>query len=322
MACAAAGAATTAGAQLAIGGPAPEVRASGWLNGPPAESLAELRGRVVLVEFWATWCLPCRQTIPHLAGVWREHAPRGLVILSLTDESRAVVDRFRKSFDMPYPLGFGSPSVRDYRVGTLPRAFLIDHEGVLLWQGDPGSTAWLPMLDDALERAAAAREDWDPGERPAFLAKAVAFAHADKFGAAWQEAERRRDAAEGPERDAAAVFLADLRAVARTRDARAQAKAGAGRMAVATEFLERQVEAFAGAPPADEWRAQMADWRKDPQARRLRQLDEDLQKAESLARAGAYKAARILAARILADAEGLAIEAEVRRFHNAMQGTR
>ena len=70
--------------QLAlIGTEAPEIAVSRWINGDPA-TLADLRGRVVLLEFWATWCKPCQEMFPKLRKLDEEYRARGLEIVALT----------------------------------------------------------------------------------------------------------------------------------------------------------------------------------------------------------------------------------------------
>jgi len=114
----------------------PEINAAYWLNSEPL-TLAGLRGKVVLLEFWATWCPPCRTTIPHLVALHKAHAPQGLVIVSLTNEPKETVEPFAKQMGMTYAVGGGSTSGRDYRVRGIPHAFLIDPSGHLVWRGHP-----------------------------------------------------------------------------------------------------------------------------------------------------------------------------------------
>lgn len=66
-----------------IGEPAPEIEIKAWLTGEPA-TLANLRGRVVLLEFWATWCKPCKEMFPKLKQLDEQHRARGLEVIALT----------------------------------------------------------------------------------------------------------------------------------------------------------------------------------------------------------------------------------------------
>ena len=69
------------GPALKLGDPAPALKASKWLNGPP---VAVEPGKVYVIDFWATWCRPCIQAMPHLAGLQREHRAEGLVVVPVT----------------------------------------------------------------------------------------------------------------------------------------------------------------------------------------------------------------------------------------------
>ncbi len=66
-----------------VGAPAPEIEIKDWINGDPA-TLSDLRGRVVLLEFWATWCKPCQEMFPKLKELDEEHRSRGLEVIALT----------------------------------------------------------------------------------------------------------------------------------------------------------------------------------------------------------------------------------------------
>jgi cytochrome c biogenesis protein CcmG/thiol:disulfide interchange protein DsbE len=95
--------------------------------------LSELRGKVVALNFWATWCRPCRVEIPDLAAVWQAHRERCFELIGVTEESgnRERVANAARDFGIPYPVvldGDGSVA-RDYGVGSFPQTVLIDREG-------------------------------------------------------------------------------------------------------------------------------------------------------------------------------------------------
>src|SRR4051812_39785410 len=72
-------------AEPKVGDAAPEIKAAAWLNSE-ALTLAQLNKKVVVVEFWATWCPPCRKSIPHLIEMNDKYKDKGVVIIGLTDE--------------------------------------------------------------------------------------------------------------------------------------------------------------------------------------------------------------------------------------------
>ncbi len=134
-----------------VGESAPEVNAIEWLNtGGRDMSLADLRGEIVVVEFWATWCGPCRTSIPHLNELYGELSIEGVEFLSLTNETRdeADIEGFMEELDMSYPVGIGSSSSWDYNVTGIPHAFIVDRDGTIVWAGHP-----MGGLDQALYAA-------------------------------------------------------------------------------------------------------------------------------------------------------------------------
>lgn len=136
-----------------VGKEPPEIKAEGWINSEKPVSLANLKGKVVVVEFWATWCPPCRASIPHLAGLHEKHAKEGLVIVGLSDEPKDKVEPFAKKLKMPYIVGFGSPTGEAYGVEGIPTAFLIGPDGKVVWSGHPMDEAFEKALEQVLAAA-------------------------------------------------------------------------------------------------------------------------------------------------------------------------
>src|SRR5262249_59940196 len=116
----------------------PEVSAKDWLNTGKPPTLAGLKGKVVVVEFWATWCGPCVAGIPRLNQLHDDYGPKGLALLSFTDQSKQGIENFRKGTPMKYVLGTGSELAAEYGVTGIPHAFVIGRGRKLLWGGQPG----------------------------------------------------------------------------------------------------------------------------------------------------------------------------------------
>lgn len=115
--------------------------------------LADYRGKIVLLNFWATWCMPCRQEMPAMEKLWQRYRDQGLVILAVASDEggesrvRAFVRRLQLSF--PVLLDADSRASDGYQVSGIPVSYLIDREGRIAGKIS-GSKDW--MSEPAMAR--------------------------------------------------------------------------------------------------------------------------------------------------------------------------
>ena len=94
--------------------------------------LSKLKGKVLLIDFWATWCGPCRESIPHLVYLHNTYQSKGFEVIGLSQDKgdAETVRRFVKSLQIPYPIAIAPEEIsRSFGVSALPTAFLVDREG-------------------------------------------------------------------------------------------------------------------------------------------------------------------------------------------------
>ena len=98
--------------------------------------LGDLRGKVVLVNFWATWCPPCRKEMPDLQELYSRFKEKGLVILAITDEAIEKAKPFieEKQYTFPVLLDRGRKVNEAFRVDGIPKTFIYDRAGKLAAQ--------------------------------------------------------------------------------------------------------------------------------------------------------------------------------------------
>jgi thiol-disulfide isomerase/thioredoxin len=130
---------------IAEGKPAPALTAT--LFDGSRFDLASARGKVVLVNFWATWCAPCRAEMPAIDAFYRKHRGDGLVVVAVSMDRPADEAKARAVME---DYAFGAAFAKDAsfkgygRIWRLPLTFVVDREGVLRrddWYEDPGIDA-------------------------------------------------------------------------------------------------------------------------------------------------------------------------------------
>jgi thiol-disulfide isomerase/thioredoxin len=125
-------------------------------------SLAVLRGKPVLLNVWATWCLPCKEEIPFLETLHQKHGADGLQIVGVSIDARgdeAKIESFARDFRMTYPI-WRDPdervNARFLAIGV-PSTYLIDRDGVLRWKHLGTLRATSPGFQAALEEVLRAK---------------------------------------------------------------------------------------------------------------------------------------------------------------------
>ncbi len=114
-------------------------------------ALAEQSGNVVILNFWATWCTPCRAEMPALEAYYAKHRAEGLQLIAISMDNpndEAKVREVMKAFTFPAAMARDA-NIKGYgRIWRIPLTFVIDRKGILRkdgWYGDPGIDA--PLLD-------------------------------------------------------------------------------------------------------------------------------------------------------------------------------
>ncbi len=104
-------------------------------NGQSQVSLGELRGKVVLINFWASWCKPCEQEAAELQQAWEYYQPTGEVVFLGVDYVDTEPDAriYLKKFNITYPNGpdLGTRLAQRFRIKGVPETYIIDRQGVV-----------------------------------------------------------------------------------------------------------------------------------------------------------------------------------------------
>ncbi len=119
---------------IAPQGPAPAFRLEG-MDGKPV-SLDDLKGQVVMINFWATWCGPCRQEMPLLEKLYAKYKPMGFTLLGVNVEpDSSLASGFLQKTPVTFPILFdrNSDVSKRYQVAGMPSTAIVDRKGNLRW---------------------------------------------------------------------------------------------------------------------------------------------------------------------------------------------
>jgi thiol-disulfide isomerase/thioredoxin len=124
-----------------------------WVTQNPPTS-EDLVSSVHVIEFWATWCGPCIKQVPHIKSLTKEYEDRNVIFIGLSvDQSIDTVRKFVKKNNINYHIGMDNGLTDDLDVSGVPRAFIISHEGKILWSGNPGDKGFMYALKSAVNAA-------------------------------------------------------------------------------------------------------------------------------------------------------------------------
>ncbi len=140
-------------------GTKPEFEVETLQSGDLKTTLKSLHGKPVLLDFWASWCGPCRELTPYVEAVYEKYRSKGLEAMAITNEGRTDVENFEHHIPhkMPVYIDSDGSAGHSLKVDALPTIVVIDKEGTVVY-ASTGYTGGLPavaaqQIDDAVAKA-------------------------------------------------------------------------------------------------------------------------------------------------------------------------
>ncbi len=113
-------------------------------------TLSGLKGKVVLIDFWATWCAPCRSSIPIFKKLYNKYKDSGFIVLGVGLDNKKALKNFQAQLQIPYPILLGTKEVaKAYNVQYIPTMILYDRNGKVV-KREVGLNPELEVMLDAL----------------------------------------------------------------------------------------------------------------------------------------------------------------------------
>lgn len=116
-----------------VGSPAPDFDLATQSGDAKKVSLADTRGKVAIIDFWATWCDPCKDSFPHYQALFEKHAGELVMIGISTDEDASGIAGFAQKTGAKFPLAWdeGGAIARAYDPATMPTSYILDKNGIV-----------------------------------------------------------------------------------------------------------------------------------------------------------------------------------------------
>jgi len=131
----------------------PALDVAGWVSPEPL-TLAALKGKVVVLDFWGIFCAPCKKLMPHLNQLYEKHRGEGLVVIGVSEDEKPDIEKFAKEIEVTYPLAAdrlvegNGVTLKAYHIVAIPTIYLIGRNGKIAWRGDGPKLTDKMVLDE------------------------------------------------------------------------------------------------------------------------------------------------------------------------------